>query len=274
MSSDLVDRQDPAGDPSDAGAAVAIAVKQSPDAQATGKPAITRPRLLDRLGWSGAAFLIFLAVSVLIQRNTLLHLRTVTTGPGISDTNFYVWWLRYTPWAIIHGHSPLETTYYNYPDGVNAIWNTTMPVLGILAAPITYSLGPIASLNVLMAVAPAVSGCVWFAVMRRYVTPVAALVGGFLWAFSPFELAHLNSHANLVWNFFPPLVLLVTDELFFRQRVKPAVLGLLFGLCLSVQLGVYLQTIFTTMLVALFVWLVIILRWRREIRHRARYVVR
>jgi len=33
-----------------------------------------------------------------------------------------------------------------------------------------------------MALAPAVSGWVWFAVMRRYVAPVVALVGGFLWA--------------------------------------------------------------------------------------------
>jgi hypothetical protein len=111
-------------------------------------------------------------------------------------------------------------------------------------------------------------------VMRRYVAPVVALVGGFLWAFSPFELAHLTAHANLVWNFFPPLVLLFTDELFFRQRARPALLGLVFGLTLSVQLGVYLQSIFTTMLVAFAVWLVIIVRWRREVRRRAGYVLR
>jgi hypothetical protein len=274
MSSELARRQDQAGNPTDAGAAVAVAHQQEPDLQPTGRPQTSRARLLRRLGWSGAAFLAYLCVSVLIQRNTLLHLRTVTTGPGVSDTSFYVWWLRYTPWAVIHGHSPLQTTYYNYPDGVNAMWNTTMPLLGILAAPITYSLGPVAALNVLMALAPAVSGWVWFVVMRRYVAPVAALVGGFLWAFSPFELAHLTAHANLVWNFFPPLVLLFTDELFFRQRIKPVRLGVLFGLLVAVQLGVYLQTIFTTMVVALFVWLVIVVRWWKEIRRRAGYVIR
>jgi hypothetical protein len=272
MSSEVVGKQDVTDEPTSTGSAIAVADQAPLDAPAADRRA-TRGRLLRRLGWSGAAFLLYLCVSVFIQRNTLLHLRTLTTGPGVSDTNFYVWWLRYTPWAIIHGHSPLETTYYNYPDGVNAMWNTTMPVLGILAAPITYSLGPIAALNLLMALAPAVTGWVWFAVMRRYVAPVVALIGGFLWAFSPFELAHLNAHANLVWNFFPPLVLLFTDELFFRQRIKPVRLGTLFGLLLAVQLGVYLQTIFTTMLVASLVWLVIIVRWRNEIRRRARYVI-
>ena len=60
------------------------------------------------------------------------------------------WFLGYVPWAILHGHNPFFTTYLDYPRGANLITNTSVPLLGVLAAPVTELFGAIASFNLLM----------------------------------------------------------------------------------------------------------------------------
>ena len=52
------------------------------------------------------------------------------------------WFLAWTPFALGHGLNPFFTNYIDFPLGVNLASNTSVPLLGFLAAPVTLALGP------------------------------------------------------------------------------------------------------------------------------------
>jgi hypothetical protein len=213
---------------------------------------------------------------VALQYQGLSHLHDRVAGLTPADAHLFVWWLRWTPWALVHGHDPLVTDYLNYPDGVNAMWNTSVPLLGLLALPITLTTGPVVAFNLMMLLGPAVSGLAFVLVARRYLRrPWAAGVGGLVYAFSPFAVAHAQaSHLNLVWNVFPPLLVLLLDEILVRQRLTVWRAGLLLGLTLVVQTGIYVQTIATGVVVSVIAVVLLALRWPRRTRHQWRYAAR
>ena len=70
-----------------------------------------------------------------------------------GDQYANVWFLRWTPFALLHGLNPFFTTYANYPYGVNLVTNTSSPLLGVLGMPVTLVAGSIATFNVLSTVA-------------------------------------------------------------------------------------------------------------------------
>jgi hypothetical protein len=39
-----------------------------------------------------------------------------------------MWFLRWMPFALEHGYDLLVTHHLNYPDGVNLMWNTSLPL--------------------------------------------------------------------------------------------------------------------------------------------------
>jgi hypothetical protein len=96
--------------------------------------------------------------------------------------------------------------------------------------PVTTGLGPIVSYNIAAALAPALSAwCAWFA-CRRYVrSRVAAMIGGLLYGFSPFMLAHSLGHLHLSLAFIPPLMLLLLDDVVIRQSRPIALVGTALG---------------------------------------------
>jgi hypothetical protein len=227
-----------------------------------------------RRRWLVVAGVAYLAVSLALERRALQHPFSATAGSAAADAHFFVWWLRWTPWALLHGQNPLLTDYMNYPGGVNGVWNTSVLALGILAAPLTLTLGPIAAFNALLVLGPVVSGLLFFAVVGRYVQrPWTAVCCGLAYAFSPFAAAHLwASHLDLVWNILPPLLLLFLDEIFVRQRTRPWVLGGAFGLTLAVQAGLYSQTLVIGGVMFATAVVLLVLRWPAEVRRRAGYV--
>ena len=69
----------------------------------------------------------------------------------------FIWFLNWWPFALTH-HLPLLFTHYvDYPAGVDLVWKTSVPALGLLAAPFTLRFGAVAVFNVLMIAAPALS---------------------------------------------------------------------------------------------------------------------
>ena len=66
-----------------------------------------------------------------------------------SDPGLNAWFLAFTAHAIAHGQNLFFTTAINWPHGANLTYNAQMPLLGLLAAPLTLTAGPIASLNLL-----------------------------------------------------------------------------------------------------------------------------
>lgn len=154
-----------------------------------------------------------LGVALWLTQGVLRHPSSVWIGHG-GDPTLFIWCLRWVQWALTHGHDPLVTTYLRYPAGANLMWNTSVPLAALLLWPVTATLGPIASLNLLVLLGYTLSGWCMFLAARRYVTSWwAALAAGLVYELSPFLFTHGYGHFHLVLAFVPPLLLLVGDVL-------------------------------------------------------------
>ncbi len=164
----------------------------------------------------------------------------------------FMWHLRWVPYALSHGLNPLFTDHLNVPDGVNLMWNTPMPLAGFLLAPITATVGPVFSYNVLMTLAVALSGwCAYLMLTRYTASRLAAILGGVLYGFSPYMVAHALAHPNLATAFVPPLMFMLLDEILVRQRRSAIRSGALLGVVAAAQLLLSEELLATEMTVAI-----------------------
>ncbi|MGH9182014.1 MAG: hypothetical protein ACRDY5_09910, partial [Acidimicrobiales bacterium] len=198
-----------------------------------------------------AALVAYLVLAVVLFSATWVSAQGRWIGDG-GDPPLFMWFLRWVPYALSHGVNPLVTSHLNLPDGVNLMWNTPVPLAGLLAAPLTVAMGPILAYNVLVTLAVALSAWCAYLMLRRYVaSPWAAGLGGLLYGFSPYVLAHARAHLNLTAALVPPLMLLLLDDVLVRQRRPPLVDGLLLGLLAAGQLLLSEELLASEMLVAL-----------------------
>src|SRR5207302_7025903 len=108
-----------------------------------------------------------------------------------------IWFLSWPPFAITHHHNPLLSTYLNYPDGFNLLWNTAMPAAGVLLWPVTALWSAVATYNVITTVAIPLAAFLAFLAIRRHVDNRAACaVGALLYGFSPAMMAQEFGHAT------------------------------------------------------------------------------
>jgi hypothetical protein len=113
--------------------------------------------------------LAFLGLAVLLLGSTWVWPTTRTLGGGLGDPGIFTWSLRWTPFAIGRQISPLLSDYLNHPDGINLMWNTWVPLPGLLLAPLTLAFGPVLSFNVLLTLAYGLSAWSAYLAVRRYV---------------------------------------------------------------------------------------------------------
>jgi len=93
-----------------------------------------------------------------------------STALGVGgDPQLAIWFLRWQEFALTHGHNLLFTTYLDAPQGVNLMWNTTAPLLGVALAPLTATLGGVFAYNLAETLGLATSALAAFAMIRRYV---------------------------------------------------------------------------------------------------------
>jgi hypothetical protein len=155
---------------------------------------------------------LYLAVAVaLTWRMWANPASTVPTNgtPKVSaDIYLNAWFMRYTATALAHGHLPaLVTTALNAPQGVNAMWNTSMLLPAALLAPVTLLAGPVVSLTILLTMGFAGSAAALYIVARRWGAGfVAAGIGGALYGFSPAMLVVAEDHYHLQFAVLPPLI--------------------------------------------------------------------
>ena len=194
---------------------------------------------------------IYLALGLLANLPVWLHgPSSMLVCGGCGDNGQEVWFLASTAHAIAHGQSPFFTNWINFPWGANLMDNTSMPLAGLIATPITLVFGPIVAYNVLFTLSFAGSAAAAFFAVRRYVSwGPAAFVGGLLYGFSPFMAGEGLGHLFLLLAPLPPLMFLCLDEIVVRQRHRwwaaGGVLGLLAGL--QVFLSIEIFAIFALM---------------------------
>jgi hypothetical protein len=104
---------------------------------------------------------------------------------GSVDPILFIWYLRWLPFALAHGHDPLISTYLQVPDGFNLLWNTSILLPAFVLSPVTLLFGAVVSYNLLATLALALSAWCAYLAFRRYVRPEAAASGGSSTASAP-----------------------------------------------------------------------------------------
>jgi hypothetical protein len=205
---------------------------------------------------------------------TWAHPFSHVIGDG-PDPPVFIWYLRWVPFALSHGLNPLFTNYVDFPDGINLMWQTSVPLLGVLLAPITLTLGPIFAYNLLMTASMAFAAWCAFLAFRRHVAHAwAAALGGLLFGFSPYMLAQSLGHPHVGVVFICPLLLIAFEETVLRQRRSAFRLGGVVGALAAAQSLISEEVLLTEVLVAGMALAILVGLHPEQVRPRAGYVLK
>jgi hypothetical protein len=209
--------------------------------------------MADRLRRLAAPALVLagcLTLAVWLLGATWRSPTTWTLGGGLGDPGVFIWFLRWTPFAAGRQISPFWSDWLNHPGGVNLMWNTWVPLPGVVLAPLTHAFGPVLSLNVLLTLAYGLSAWSAYLAIRRYVpNHGAAAAGGLVYGFSPAMVGHAH-HPNLILVFLLPWLFVLVDEVVVRQWHSPVWLGVILGLVATAQLLIGEELLVATGLLA------------------------
>jgi hypothetical protein len=126
------------------------------------------------------------------------------------DPSAYLWFFAWWPHALGNGLDPFYTDLIFVPDGYNLAWVTSMPGPSLLLAPVTLTLGSVATFNLISFAAPAVSAWTAFLLCRHVTGSVpASLLGGYLFGFSPYMLYQLRGAPQLALMALVPVMALL-----------------------------------------------------------------
>ncbi len=192
----------------------------------------------------GLALAAYLLIWLLTSARLLVqHLSHAQLDQVSMDPNFYVWCLRWWPYAVVHGLNPLYTHQIGAPAGQSLAWVTTIPPLALLAAPITLAGGPVVAFNLLSAIAPAVSAWAAFVLCRRLTGRFwAALVGGAVFGFSAFEMNHSAAgQLNLTYSLLLPILAYLV-VVWWQGSISGRAFVILAALIMATQFYLFLET--------------------------------
>jgi hypothetical protein len=196
-----------------------------------------------------------------------------TLAGGNGDPAIFIWFLRWIPFALEHGHDLLVAHHLNYPDGVNLMWNTSLVLPGLLLAPLTLRFGPVLTFNVVLVLAYGLSAwCAYLAIRRFVPGHLAAAVGGLVYGFSPAIRTQVH-HPHMSLAFLPPLILLALHEILVRQRRPPWLAGAALGLLAGCQLLTGEELLAMTGLLGFVLFLLLLLGNLRRLRGRVAHAL-
>jgi len=166
-----------------------------------------RPLAGRRTLWLAGAYYLVGAITLTMWLWRDPASRIVAGNP--YDADQFAWFFRYDATAVAHLRLPaLITTGMNAPQGISLMWNTAMPLPGVLLAPLTLLAGPQASLTVLMTLGFAGSALSMFATAGRWgASTAAAGLAGLVYGFSPALIQSAVGHYDLQFAVLPPLII-------------------------------------------------------------------
>ena len=190
------------------------------------------------------ALALYLLVWLLTSARGLIeHLSWARLDQRSMDPNFYVWCLRWWPYAIAHALDPFYTSQIEAPVGHSLAWVTTAPPVVLLAVPLTLIAGPLVTFNVLTAIALPVSAWAAFVLCRRLTGQFwPALVGGAVFGFSAYEVNHGSAgQLNLTYSLLLPILAYVI--IVWRDgAISTRAFVILAGLIMAAQFYLFLET--------------------------------
>ncbi len=205
---------------------------------------------------AGGAYLI---ASMVVWASVLPHFGSVTTC-GCGDAALTLWVIKWPAYALSHGLNPFYSSKLFVPRGINMTPNSLG--LGIIAAPVTWLFGPVAALNLIDLLSPAISALAMFWLLRRWTSwAPAAFLGGLFFGFSPFVLVSLAlGHPNFGLLPAVPLIVGCLDELFVRRRRHPVTTGVALAVLVVIQFFVSVEVLALLVLFAVLAALAAVVR--------------
>jgi hypothetical protein len=173
---------------------------------------------------------------------------------GGAEPYSFIWAIAWWPYALSHHLNPFLCQLVWAGQGLNVTWATSVPTLALLAWPVTATLGPVDAYNALTLAAPVCAALAAFGLCVHLTSRFApALVGGFLFGFSSYEMARQNEQLNLAFTALVPLLVwLVLARL--EGRVGRLGFVLAGALGLALQAGISLEVFATLALSGAFAW--------------------
>jgi len=228
------------------------------------------PRRAISLVPSLGVFLLYLSLAAVLFGSAWMNPSYLSAGLA-GDPEIYMWMLGWVPYSIGHGLNPLFTDYLIYPGGANLFWSLIPIVPGLLLTPVMALGGSVLAFNIAITAAVAASAwCAYIAINAFVHDRLASLLGGLLFGFSPYMLAHALGHLNLVICVTPPVALLLMTELLVWERRPAWVTGAALGLLGIAQLLTTPEILLTTGLAGLIGLVVVAALQIRTLSHRAR----
>jgi len=170
--------------------------------------------------------------------------------PDSDDAYFSVWRLGWVGHQMAVDPLHLFNANIFFPAKGTLAYSDAMLLLGVVASPLQWAgLHPVAIHNFLLIISFVAAGLgAWMLCVRLTSDPLAAFLGGFVFAFAPFRFAHIG-HLELLWTAWMPLSLWLVHDLVDAPRVRT---GVLLGISVSLQM---LCSIYYGVFLALYVGL-------------------
>lgn len=184
------------------------------------------------------ALISYLPLAAVAFLPSWIHWSQQMNGCNCWDQVLDEWGLASVSTSLPTGHLHLTTSLLDVPGGVNLMWNTTMPLLGALTAPLQHGIGVVRTFAIVEVVGFALSASAMFALLRVWTGQVIGpWAGGLAYGFSCYAVVEASgAHANLVFNPVLPLVLLVVTWLVTEPGPRVVRRGIQLGLLLVAQL--------------------------------------
>jgi len=151
--------------------------------------------------------------------------------PAVRDVSSYIWDLWWVAHQAAHLGNPWFTSQMAAPVGIQLGFDTTMPLAGLVMAPLTLAAGPATSFFLLTIAMPGMACYVMYRAARLWLSPAGAIAAGGLFGLSSMlawqDWYHLNIAAGTLW-------LPMTAEAALRLRRRP---GRRQGIILGVVIG-------------------------------------
>ncbi len=174
-----------------------------------------------------------------------------------GDPAFYLWSLKWWPYAISHSINPFLTKAFWAPFGQNIAWTTSCPSIAILMWPITNLFGPIFSYNLTTITSLALGSFGVYLICKSFdLKDYSAIFGGLIFFFSSYEWGQLSGHLNLDIIFAIPFLIYIFI-LRFKNLISIKRYLLFFSILLAFQFGIS-NEIYATFVVFGFISLLIL----------------
>jgi len=213
--------------------------------------------------WHSCAFILYAGIAFI----TFDHGADVTDHVlgGGSDSFIFIWFLKWWPWCLKQGLAPLHTNLVWQPAGIATLWVTSVPLLALLMAPVTLLGGPVLAYNLLAIAAPSLSAwCAYRLCLTLCGDFQAALIGGFLYGFSAYEVDIAYATINQSFSCVIPLLAWAAVQR-FRGAIGQTRFVIVLALLLVAEFLVSLEISATLVVFSILAWClayVIVPEWR------------